>query len=53
MPISSVEAPVAQLSETGVDVTYQGQSLERSFFLPAAHPININGQDVRVSPTIR
>ena len=45
-PISSVEALVAQLSETGVDVTYQGQSLERSFFLPAAHLININGQDV-------
>jgi len=39
---------VAQLSETGVDVTYQGQSLKRSFFLPAAHLININGQDVRV-----
>ena len=48
MPISSVEALVAQLSETGVDVTYQGQALERAFFLPAAHPININGQDVRV-----
>jgi hypothetical protein len=44
---------VAQHSETGVDVTYQGQSLDRSFFLLAAHPININGQDVRVSPTIR
>jgi hypothetical protein len=47
-PVTSVEALVAKLAEMGVEATYQGQSLERSFFFPAAHLVNINGQDVRV-----
>ena len=36
------------LSETGVNATYQGQSLGTSWFLPAEHLVNINGQDVRI-----
>mgnify|MGYP002641471618 FL=1 len=47
-PVAGVEALVAQLNELGVDATYQGQSLEQSFFFPGAHIITVNGQDVRV-----
>ncbi|MDA0334488.1 MAG: hypothetical protein O2782_04925 [bacterium] len=47
-PVASIEALVEQVAELGVEATYQGQSLEQSFFFPAAHIITINGQDVRV-----
>lgn len=48
VPVASVEALVTALSETGVNATYQGQSLGTSWFLPAEHLVNINGQDVRI-----
>lgn len=47
-PVTSVEGLVAQLVELGFDATYQGQELERSFFLPPAHIVRISDQDVRV-----
>ncbi len=48
VPVASVEALVTALSETGINATYQGQSLGTSWFLPAEHLVNINGQDVRI-----
>lgn len=47
-PVTSVEGLVTQLQNLGMDATYQGKSLEQSFFFPAAHIVRINGEDVRV-----
>lgn len=47
-PLTDVESLVAQLQQLGLDVTYQGQSLEQSFLFPSAHLITVEGEDVRV-----